>query len=335
MKQALFVLFISCFTIPIHVLATSYDVEIFAVVPGCGDGVIQAGEQCDGSNLGGASCSLQGFTAGSLSCSTACTFITASCFIDESRGVGSESTRFERENPPFTPVTDSNVIISGYFEPAGRVSILKDGILSGTTFADASGRWQLTLSGLVEQTYLFQVIGTSYTGTQVYSETFFTRVLADATTKVSAIVLAPQFLIRTIDSKTILETRAIPDSRITVLVDGREVIYYAVPVDYDDSIRIDLSSFLLQPTHTIAVAVSLATKRILTPEYLYTKNSEPAATPCTERADVSKDCQVNFIDFLIARAWYLVAPITQAFDLDQSGRIDLVDFSIMAYYWTG
>ena len=45
----------------------------------CGNGVIDAGEQCDGADLGGASCSSLGFPGGTLSCSAACTYNTSAC----------------------------------------------------------------------------------------------------------------------------------------------------------------------------------------------------------------------------------------------------------------
>lgn len=45
----------------------------------CGDGVIDAGETCDGANLGGQTCASQGFDAGQLSCSATCALATGSC----------------------------------------------------------------------------------------------------------------------------------------------------------------------------------------------------------------------------------------------------------------
>ncbi|OHB23598.1 MAG: hypothetical protein A3I22_03050 [Parcubacteria group bacterium RIFCSPLOWO2_02_FULL_40_12] len=50
--------------------------------PSCGNGTINSGEQCDGSNLGGQTCALQGFTGGTLSCNSNCTFNTSSCTSD-------------------------------------------------------------------------------------------------------------------------------------------------------------------------------------------------------------------------------------------------------------
>jgi hypothetical protein len=50
-------------------------------VPVCGDGVIEAGEQCDFNNLNGKTCQTQGFVAGQLSCTPGtCVFDTSGCF---------------------------------------------------------------------------------------------------------------------------------------------------------------------------------------------------------------------------------------------------------------
>lgn len=64
--------------------------------PTCGDGLIQAGEICDtsGPNLNGSTCIQQGFTGGTLGCTTGCgSFNTSSC---------TNTTVF-----PLTPILDS------------------------------------------------------------------------------------------------------------------------------------------------------------------------------------------------------------------------------------
>jgi hypothetical protein len=45
----------------------------------CGNGTIDDGEECDGGNLGGATCSSEGFFGGTLSCSSNCTLNTSQC----------------------------------------------------------------------------------------------------------------------------------------------------------------------------------------------------------------------------------------------------------------
>ncbi|HPH65023.1 MAG TPA: hypothetical protein PLF40_04735 [Kofleriaceae bacterium] len=47
--------------------------------PVCGNGAITNDEQCDGANMGGASCEILGYYGGSLSCDTACKFDVREC----------------------------------------------------------------------------------------------------------------------------------------------------------------------------------------------------------------------------------------------------------------
>lgn len=46
---------------------------------GCGNGFLEAGEQCDAENLNGATCVTQGFPYGTLQCAASCTFDTSGC----------------------------------------------------------------------------------------------------------------------------------------------------------------------------------------------------------------------------------------------------------------
>jgi hypothetical protein len=46
---------------------------------GCGNGVVESGEECDGGNLGGATCLDLGFTDGSLGCDASCQYDSSAC----------------------------------------------------------------------------------------------------------------------------------------------------------------------------------------------------------------------------------------------------------------
>jgi hypothetical protein len=46
----------------------------------CGDGKIEAGEQCDVGNLNGQTCATQGFAGGTLRCAIGCMFDTSGCY---------------------------------------------------------------------------------------------------------------------------------------------------------------------------------------------------------------------------------------------------------------
>ena len=65
---------------------------------------------------------------------------------------------------------------------------------------------------------------------------------------------------------------------------------------------------------------------------------EPKKAP--EKGDLNSDKKVNIVDFSIAAYWYK-RTISAEFAakererLNGDGKVNLVDFSILAYYWTG
>jgi hypothetical protein len=61
---------------------------------------------------------------------------------------------------------------------------------------------------------------------------------------------------------------------------------------------------------------------------------------CPAKADLNNDCRVDLIDFSIAAFWdkkKLTGTMIflEKNELNADTKITLVDFSIMAYYWTG
>ena len=79
-----------------------------------------------------------------------------------------------------------------------------------------------------------------------------------------------------------------------------------------------------------AIGFAVGTKNVLA------KPSTKAPT----KGDLNADGRVNLVDFSIAAYWYK-RPISAEFKLKESerlngdGKVNLVDFSIMAFYWTG
>jgi Protein of unknown function (DUF1566) len=61
--------------------ACAFDLSVCtrSSAPQCGNGVVDLVEQCDGTNLAGASCTSLGFAFGTLRCTTGCAFDTAVC----------------------------------------------------------------------------------------------------------------------------------------------------------------------------------------------------------------------------------------------------------------
>lgn len=55
-----------------------------AVVPGCGNEIIEEGEQCDGMALQGATCESLELTQGTVRCTNSCTLDTSDCTSKDS-----------------------------------------------------------------------------------------------------------------------------------------------------------------------------------------------------------------------------------------------------------
>lgn len=317
---------------PGSVFATSYDVDIIATVEGCGDQLIQNGEQCDGLNLGGSSCSLLGFDSGSLACSSVCTFDTSMCALDDDLGGPTNGgTRISlNKNDP----QDSNVVISGYFNPNSLVSILKDGITSGVTFTNDLGFWQITLSGLNPRTYIFQISGSTSNNSKVNSEVFFIEVIKGTTVKVSNVILPPKFLVSETQNELFIEGNGVPDANINIYID--DVFVSESTINSEGEFNVLLSNKYSDQDHSISIEMTFAGAKVMSrPVIFKSKNNLPELDGCASFADATNDCKVNFIDFNLMLRSYFYEPVRAIFDLNKNGKVDLVDFSILAYFWTG
>jgi hypothetical protein len=314
--------------VPHSVFGQSYDVEIFANVPGCGNEIIEAPEQCDGSNLGGSSCKLVGFSSGSLSCSSVCTLVTTSCVLNPPQSGGTQ-IGFEVKSDEVVNLT-SNLVVTGYSAPFQRVSLLRDGVLSGTTFSDASGYFQITLSRLTPGDFLLKLVSVSDTGVAVMTDSFIGTVYKDTTTKFSGLVLPPFSLIRQESNGLRISGVTIPGSIVYVDWGGQN---YQTTSESDGRY-----SLLILPETAIQISyrVGVYFEDVINwSQYYNFKPAEDNRSICESGIDLNDDCRVGFVDFAIMLWWYLYNREDSTIDFDGNGKLDLVDFSILAYYWTG
>jgi len=336
------VLILLIFFIPFSVSAIT--VEITATVEGCGDGLIGIGEQCDGSNLGGSSCVSLGFTGGSLSCTTACTFNTSSCTNTGGGGGGGGGGY----SPPSIP--DTNVVFSGRAYPLSRVSILKDGQLVVTTIAGPDSNFTATISGLSSGNYTFSVYGEDKNNIRSAPFTFPIYITSGVTTKISGIFISPTIAV---DKSEVLKGdnlvifgQSASSSEVTVSINSTEEIFIKKNTDESGVYLVNLDTSILElgQHHTkskSAVSGEISEFGQIVAFLVGNKNifTELNAN-CILKGDVNYDCKVNLVDFSIAAFWYK-KPLSEAFVIIESDKlnadrkIDLVDFSIMAFYWTG
>lgn len=250
----------------------------------------------------------------------------------------------------YIPSVVTQVIFKGKAYPSSYVTLLKDGQVAATTKAGSDANFEISLSGLSAGTYTFGIWAEDVKGNRSLTHTFTISVTAGATTVVSGIFIPPTISIDKIEVKrgdflNILGYSA-PRADITVFINSEEEIIKKTKAENEggwlykfDTLETDYGNHSTRAraskdgdisTFSQALAFKVGTKTVL---------AEPPQK-CPAKADLNNDCKVNLVDFSIAAYWYK-RPISDAFKivekekLNGDGKINLVDFSIMAYYWTG
>lgn len=340
--------FSSClrlFLIPIIVIFLTMPVSVYALivdisanVTGCGDGLIGVGEQCDGAELGGASCFSLGFNRGNLSCTNACTLNASACVANNGGGGGGGG------GGGIFNIPTKNVVFSGRAYPLSKVTILKDGQVTATTIAGPDSNFSVSISGLSTGTYLFAVYGQDSAGVRSSLFTFSIYITSGVTTKIGGIFIAPTISVdksevRKGDTVTIFG-QSIPDSDITISVHSDEEFFLQKTSDNDgvylaqfDTSVLEVGSHSTKSKATFDTQISPYGKSV--GFTVGTKNVIDLDTDEIIRSDSNSDGRVNLVDFSILSYWFNRSNPPTTVDLNDDKKVDLVDFSIMAFHWTG
>ncbi len=248
------------------------------------------------------------------------------------------------------PLVSTSVNFSGKAYPRSTVTLLKDAQVAATTVAGADANFQISLTNLSSGNYIFSVYSEDKDGRRSSLLSFPVSVTSGATTNVTGIFIAPTIStdkteVRKGDNIVIFgQSVALGD--ITISVNSHEEFFIKTKADTNG---VYVGNFDTTPLeygqHTTkskaAIANEISSFGPAVNFAVGTKNVLAGKTAkCPARADLNNDCKVNLVDFSIAAYWYkrtLSASfgVVEKAELNGDGKITLVDFSIMAYYWTG
>ncbi len=345
-RYSLVVLFLS-FLLLSPFISSALTVDISATVAGCGDGLIGVGEQCDSGNLNGASCTTQGFASGTLSCTASCTFNTTACVA---AGPGGGGGGGGGGGPPAMPpgIPNTNVVFSGRAYPLSRVTVLKDGQIAVTTIAGPDSNFSVTISNLSTGNYTFAVYGEDNQNLRSSLFTFPIFITGGVTTKIGGIFIAPTIAVDKSQVKRgdniAIFGQSTPSSEITVSVHSEEEFFIKKTSDATGAYLVNFDSSVLEmgqhSTKSKAAALGEISSFGKIVGFIVGTENILAKPDASKRADLNADKRVNLVDFSIAAYWYrrpLVGPFKdiEANFLNGDGKIDLIDFSIIAFNWTG
>lgn len=332
--------------------SSSSSVTVNASIPSvCGNGVLDAGEECDGANLGGHTCASRGFTEGTLSCNSNCTFNTSACVTIVPSGGGTS-----------VPTT---VVFSGRAYALGTVTLLKDGEKVAETSADSGANFLVQTTGLSGGYYLFSLSATDSAGRTSELLSYPLFIPYNIITNVRGVFFAPTAETREAEVKAgepvTVFGETVPGADVTVAVSGKAEKTFVIKANADGTYRFSFSSvglpagvYRMRARAEYASEISRFGKAAVFTVGAETVVREPERpvppekpAPAEEKqekrylpGDLNEDGFVNLIDFSIASYWYLKPFIPEFAEreknhLNGDGILNLKDFSIMMYYWTG
>lgn len=239
--------------------------------------------------------------------------------------------------------TPTSVTFSGRAFPLSKVTILRDGLVAVNTIAGPDARFSVTLSGLSGGNYNFSIFGEDSLGRRSSVFSFPLYLTESATTTVSGIFISPTISVDMTEVKRGDNINIFgigsPSSDIIISVHSSEEHFLETKTDTNgvylytfDTSPLEIGSHDAKSKAIIAEAVSEFGKTVTFK--VGNKNIKKDET-CEQRGDLSHDCKINIVDFSILAYWYKRPNVPPEIDLNNDGKISIVDFSILAYYWTG
>ena len=243
------------------------------------------------------------------------------------------------------PPVITQVIFTGRAYPKSTVTLLKDAQISATTIAGTDANFQLSISGLSGGNYIFSVYGEDSKGIRSSLLTFPVSITSGATTKVSGIFISPTIAVDKSEVKRgdniAIFGQSIPSSEVTISVNSEEEFFNKIKADVSGAYLYNFDTAVLEigqhftkskaalngeiSSFSKAIGFAVGTKNVLA--------QLPTKAPA--KGDLNSDNRVNLVDFSITAYWYKRPSPPSSVDLNSDGKVDLVDFSITAYYWTG
>lgn len=259
-------------------------------------------------------------------------------------GGGDDGGGFEGTEKPYQS-GDGRVIINGYAFPDSDVTILVDGTVIETDDADGTGKFSVTVDEIARGVYTFGVYATDANGikSSTFSTTFSVTGSRGSTLSNVNVMPSVQVTPDPVDPGATVQFSgyAIPNATITIenQSDKSSVTLktFTTTSDGDGAWSYDASTAGFQ-TGTYKVRAKAKQESGVSTDYAdwtFYGVGEEADTP--RASDLNRDGSVNLIDFSILLFWWGTdgGESNPPADINADGRVSLTDFSIMIFNWTG
>jgi len=292
-------------------------------------------------------------------------FLTLFLFIGAGFAYAGDSSKFQVEiigGPIIPPGSGGGiggpgpmptaVLISGLAYPFQPVTLLKDAQMIGVTDADINGEFYIDIEGLSSGNYIFSLYSEDIDGVRSILLNFPAGIQESSTTVISEAFIPPTV---TIDKSTVekgsllsIAGQTAPNAEVAIIIDDSANAFFEIRVTANSdgiyTYQLDTTDLNYGEHHLRVQAIKDGRTSTFSHTLAFAIGDEDTILPgedgCAYMADLNDDCRVNLVDFSIAAFWYnrevegdFIA--IEAAKLNGDKMINLQDFSIMAFYWTG
>jgi len=237
-------------------------------------------------------------------------------------------------------VPPTGVVVSGRAYPLSKVTLLKDGQIAMTTISGPDANFNISLTNLSGGNYMFSVFGEDSKGSFSTPFTFPLFITLGTVMQIGGIFIAPTIDVDKSEVKRgeniAIFGQSAPKSEVTIAVNSETESFVKTQSDKDgaylynfDTSPLELGQHLTKVKAALDGQVSPFGKSV---SFAVGTKTIAGNKKCGI-GDLNCDGWVNLVDFSILLYWWK-KPNAIA-DLNENGLVDLPDFSIMLYWWTG
>jgi len=330
--------------------ADSVVVTTSIVVTVCGNSIVETGEQCDDGNaVSGDGCSSSCQDEGPV-CGNSVVETGEQC--DDGNGLsgdGCSATCQTEAAPPsggggggpaIQPEIPTSVVLKGKAYPDSLITVLKDGVIVKSEIANAEADFEIEITGITEGVYTFGLWAGTGSGEKSLTFSFTTLILKNTRTTIGGIFLAP---IISIDRTNVVRGDAVtflgqtaPSSTIDIHVSSAHEIIRQTTADSGG-----LWSYIFD-TQPLEEGTHSGKAKSSSPEGLlsgfsrivnFSVGTTREEDGICQFGDLNNDGRVDLVDFSIMMFHWNGAD--ECADLNNDGSVSIIDFSILLYWWTG
>ncbi|HEY0979852.1 MAG TPA: fibronectin type III domain-containing protein [Candidatus Paceibacterota bacterium] len=235
-----------------------------------------------------------------------------------------------------------SVIVSGIAYPGATVVILKDGKIETQTTADPGGAFNVLLSSLRATHYAIGVYAEDTAGRKSPPYSFPVTLADQVTITIANVFLAPTI---GVDKSVVAQGEPIgifgssaPNTQVNIYVHSAQEFVEKVTSTTTGAWFKQFDTTFLEigdhSTFSRAVLSDQVTNTSVTVPFVVGTTSVPIET--LGRSDLNNDGRVNITDFsMLLYYWQGTPPPGSKVDIIKDGIVNSTDLSIMLYDWTG